>query len=232
MILKKWENLPTEMKNNDVKKYYEILSQRKISLLLRRLVDFLLALILIIFLSPIMIVIAFIIKIDSKGPILYRQERVTAYNQTFKICKFRTMVTNADKIGALVTSNGDSRITRIGKIIRKTRIDEIPQLFNIIKGEMSFVGTRPEVKSYVDQYSDEMMATLLLPAGITSLASIKFKDEDQIIDEYIATEESIDSIYIQRILPIKMQYNLKELSDIGLLYSFKIMIQTFFTVLK
>ena len=184
MILKKWEDIPDSIKNEYTETYYRKLEKKKMSLILKRIFDVVFASILLVILSPVLLILAIGIKIDSKGPVFYRQERVTQYNKTFKIFKFRTMVKNADKSGSLVTVQGDTRITKVGKIIRKYRLDEFPQLFNVITGEMSFVGTRPEVRKYVDKYTDEMKATLLMTAGITSLASIKFKDEDEIIEKY------------------------------------------------
>lgn len=209
MLLKKWDDIPEFMKNSDVKKYYEILNKKHISLLLKRIFDIVMSLLLIIVLSPVLVVVAIWIKLDSKGPVFYRQERITQYGKVFRIFKFRTMVVNADKIGTLVTTQNDSRITKVGEKIRKCRLDEIPQLFNILLGDMSFVGTRPEVKKYVDAYTDEMLATLLLPAGVTSLASINYRDEDEILAKYVDENHSVDEVYIKRILPDKMKYNLE-----------------------
>lgn len=140
------------------------------------------SLIMIIITSPLLILLSIWIKLDSKGPVFYRQARITQYGEIFHIYKFRTMIVNADKLGTLVTTKNDVRITKVGNKIRKCRLDEIPQLFNVLRGEMSFVGTRPEVKRYVDSYTDEMKATLLLPAGITSVASVKFKNEEDVIE--------------------------------------------------
>ena len=182
------------MQNDAVSGYYDILKKKKAGLAVKRGFDLMISLIMIVILSPILAVLAVVIKVDSKGPVFYRQERVTTGNRTFRIFKFRTMVQNADKIGSLVTVGNDSRITRVGSKIRKCRLDELPQLINIVKGEMSFVGTRPEVRKYVDCYTDEMMATLLLPAGVTSLASIKYKDEDEIMEEHTARGESPDML--------------------------------------
>lgn len=218
MLLKKWEDIPGFMKNDEVKRYYDILKKKTISLILKRLFDIIMSLILIIILSPVLLILSIMIKLDSEGPVFYRQERVTQYGRIFRIFKFRTMVTNADKIGALVTTQNDSRITRIGNRIRKCRLDEIPQLFNILLGDMSFVGTRPEVKKYVDAYTDEMKATLLLPAGVTSLASIKFKNEDEILSSLVNTENPIDIVYMERILPEKMIWNLKYIEKVNLAY--------------
>ncbi len=206
--MRKWNELPEFMKNEEVKKYYNILQKKKASLMLKRIFDIIVSIFMIILLSPVLIAVSIWIKLDSKGPVFYRQERITQYGRVFRIFKFRTMVTGADKIGTLVTTKNDSRITRVGEKIRKCRLDEIPQLFNILLGDMSFVGTRPEVKKYVDVYADEMMATLLLPAGVTSLASIQYRDEDEILAKYVDEEHSVDEVYVEKILPDKMKYNL------------------------
>lgn len=226
MILKKWQNIPENLKNEEVKKYYDILSHKRVSLIVKRIFDIIASLILLIILSPIMIILAIAIKIDSKGPVFYRQERVTKYGKVFRIFKFRTMLQNADKMGTLITLGEDERITRVGKKIRKCRLDEIPQLFNILKGEMSFVGTRPEVKKYVDCYSDEMKATLLMPAGVTSRASIEYKDEDEILNTFLKKGESVDDIYINRILPEKMKWNLEYMKKFNFIEDIKICIKT------
>ena len=224
-MLTKYDKLPDFMKNKKVKYYYDILSKKRLQLLLKRLFDILMSLILLIILFPILLIISIIIKIDSKGPIFYRQIRITKYGREFKIFKFRTMVVDADKKGSLVTLNDDQRITKIGKKIRKIRLDELPQLLNILLGDMSFVGTRPEVKKYVDFYNEEMLATLLLPAGVTSKASIEYKDEDEIISKY-SKKENIDDIYLKRILPEKMKYNLEYLKNFSILLDLKLCINT------
>ncbi len=163
---------------------------------------------------------------DSKGPVFYRQERVTKYGKIFRIFKFRTMVANADKIGSLVTANNDNRITKVGSKIRNSRLDEIPQLINVLTGDMSFVGTRPEVKKYVDKYSDEMMATLLMPAGVTSRASINFRDEAKIMDKYLSKKMTVDDIYVKKILPEKMSYNLEYLKKCSIIEDIKLCVKT------
>ena len=224
-MLIKYDKLPDFMKNKKVKYYYDILSKKRLQLLLKRLFDIFMSLILLIILFPILLIISIIIKIDSKGPIFYRQIRITKYGKEFKIFKFRTMVVDADKKGSLVTLNDDQRITKIGKKIRKIRLDELPQLINILLGDMSFVGTRPEVKKYVDFYNEEMLATLLLPAGVTSKASIEYKDEDEIISKY-SKKENIDDIYLKRILPEKMKYNLEYLKNFSILLDLKLCINT------
>lgn len=222
MKLVKWDGLPDNMKNNEVRYYYEILSKKKTHLLYKRIFDLIVALILLIVLLPIMLVISLAIKLTDRGPVFYRQVRVTQYGKEFKIFKFRTMVMNADKIGTQVTVGDDPRITKVGKKIRKLRLDEIPQLLNVICGDMSFVGTRPEVVKYVEKYTNEMLATLLLPAGITSKASIKFKDEDKILE--IAS--NVDKAYIEEVLPRKMYFNLNSIKEFTFLGEIKVMVET------
>lgn len=226
MLLKKWEELPEDIKNEDVRPYYDCLSNKKFSLVLKRLFDISVSAVLILLLSPVLIILSLWIVIDSKGGVFYRQERVTAYGKTFRIFKFRTMVKDADKIGSLVTVNNDSRVTTVGKFLRKCRLDELPQLINIFLGDMSFVGTRPEVRKYVNAYSPEMMATLLMPAGVTSQASIRYKDEAELLDE----AENVDKTYIEQVLPGKMYYNLKDVSDFSFFSDIVTMFQTVFAV--
>ena len=207
MILKKWDDLPEFMKCDEVKVYYDILSRKKGSLVLKRIFDIVVGVILLILLAIPMLIIAVMIKMDSKGPAFYRQERVTRYGKRFRIHKFRTMVNNADKIGSAVTVGGDSRITKVGSKIRDYRLDELPQVFDVLKGNMSFVGTRPEATKYVEKYSNEMLATLLLPAGITSEASIRYKDEAKLLD----VADDVDYVYVETVLPEKMKYNLESI---------------------
>ena len=226
----KYKDLPKEFQNNSVKKYYEIVSKKRLSLVFKRIFDIIFSVLtLIILLIPIFI-ISIAIKLDSKGSVFYRQERVTRYGKKFKIFKFRTMVSNADKIGTLVTVKSDSRITKVGKFLRKYRLDEFPQIFNIFLGDMSFVGTRPEVTKYVERYSDHMYATLLLPAGLTSYSSINYKDEDEIISKHLDDNISVDDIYIKYILPDKMKYNIEYIERFSFWYDIKIMFKTFLSV--
>lgn len=227
-----WDQLPDEMKTDKVREYYDILVKRRISLVVKRCFDIIVSLILIILLLWLFIVLAIMIKVDSEGPVFFRQERITAGNRVFKIFKFRTMVANADKIGSLVTTGKDMRITRVGSKIRKCRLDEIPQLINVLKGEMTFVGTRPEVRKYVEAYTEEMMATLLMPAGITSLASISFKDEDEILDAHISQGMTADDAYIQKVLPEKMRYNLEYIKRFDFWKDIQLMIKTVVSVVK
>lgn len=228
MVLKRWEDLPEKIKNEDVKRYYDILSKKRISLVIKRIFDLVLAIILLIILSPLFIIIAIAIKIDSKGPVMFRQTRVTQYGKKFRIFKFRTMITDAEKIGSQVTTKNDTRITRIGRVLRKYRLDEIPQLLNIIAGDMSFVGTRPEVPKYVEKYTDEMMATLLLPAGVTSETSIKYKDEELLL----TNASNVDNLYVNKVLPEKMKYNLKSIEEFGLINDMKTMVITMLAVIS
>lgn len=225
MLLKKWESLPEGMKTNDVRKYYEILKKKQISLFFKRLFDIVVSFLMLIILLPFFLILAVIIKIDSRGPVFYRQVRVTQYNREFRIFKFRSMVQDADN-GSLVTIRGDSRVTRVGKFVRKFRLDEVSQLLNVLKGEMTFVGTRPEVPKYTERYTSEMMATLLLPAGVTSLASILYKDEAKLLDAAGDT----DKLYIEKILPAKMYYNLKSIENYSFWGDIRIMFMTFFAM--
>ncbi len=226
MRLVKWEKLPIEMQTDAVRKYYDILRKKRASLFFKRAFDVVVSALMLLILSPIFLVLAIAIKIESRGPVFYRQERVTQYGKRFRIFKFRTMRVGADK-GSQVTVKNDSRITRVGKLIRKCRLDEISQLIDIFRGTMTFVGTRPEVPKYVEAYTDEMWATLLLPAGVTSLASIYFKDEDEILDG----AEDTDKVYVERLLPAKMHYNLRALEKFGLRQDLGTMFKTVFAML-
>lgn len=231
-MLKKWEELPENMKTEAVRPYYNILKGKKKALAGKRLIDMFLSFILTVLLSPVMLAIAYAIRAEDEGQVFYRQERITSYGRKFRIFKFRTMIVDADKKGALITGMNDDRITKVGRRLRKYRLDELPQLFNILAGDMSFVGTRPEVEMYVDCYTEAMMATLLLPAGITSEASIAFKDEDELLARYIAKGESLDEAYVRHILPRKMRYNLSYLKKAGIPGDLVIMIKTVLEVLK
>lgn len=226
MILKSYPKLPEDLQNEEVKRYYDILAKKKIGLFLKRVFDMIMSFILLVILSPVFLVLSIWIKLDSKGPVFYRQERVTTYGEKFRILKFRTMIQDADKKGSLITLGQDNRITKIGSKIRKCRLDEIPQLINILKGDMSFVGTRPEVTKYVDKYTDKMKATLLMPAGVTSKASIEYKNEDEIMDTFLNKGEKVDDIYIKRVLPEKMKYNLEYIERFSFLEDIKICIKT------
>ena len=226
--MKKWSELPQNMQSDAVREYYDILNSKTVSLILKRLFDIIVSSVLIVICSPIMLILAICIKIDSKGPVMFRQRRVTTYNRVFRIFKFRTMVNDAEKKGTQVTTDNDPRVTKVGKLIRGCRLDELPQLFNVFLGDMTFVGTRPEVEKYVAAYTDKMMATLLLPAGITSVASIKYKDEERLLQ----AAENTDEVYINEVLPEKMKYNLEALKNFSFFGDIKIMFQTVLAVLK
>lgn len=225
-MLKKWADLPEFMQIDEVKPYYEVLQKKKVSLILKRLFDLVGGLILLCILAVPMLIIAVMIKLDSEGPVFYRQERITTYGKHFRIHKFRTMVNNADRIGAAVTVGNDSRITKVGAALRGCRLDELPQVFDLISGNMSFVGTRPEAVKYVERYQPEYMATLLLPAGITSEASIRYKDEAELLD----AAEDVDRVYTEDVLPGKMKYNLETIKMYSFWGDVATMLRTVFAV--
>lgn len=226
-MLREWNDLPEFMRTPEVRPYWEILNKRKGQLLLKRIFDFIVSFILLIILVVPMGIIAFLIKSDSEGPVFYRQERVTTYGKHFRIHKFRTMVSNADKIGAAVTVGNDSRITKIGARLRGHRLDELPQVLDVLKGDMSFVGTRPEAVRYVEKYKPEYYATLLMPAGITSEASIRYKDEDKMLN----AADDVDEVYVRQVLPKKMEWNLESIRRFRFLREILTMFRTVFAVL-
>lgn len=226
MQLRRWNELPGVMRTREVRKYYNIIKKRQMSLKIKRLFDIVVASIMFMFLAVPMLVIAVCIKLDSRGPVFFRQERVTQYGRIFCIYKFRTMVVDAPKLGASVTVDNDDRITRVGKVLRKIRADEFPQVFNIINGDMTLVGTRPEVPEYVKKYTKEMYATLLLPAGLTSRTSIAYKDEDKIL----AGAADPDEAYVKEVLPAKMKYNLEALKKFGFVEDCRVLWDTFTSV--
>lgn len=228
--MRKWKDLPEFMRCEEVREYYDILSKKKISLKLKRAFDVIAAGILLVITAVPMFVIGIRIVFESKGGVFYRQERITAYGKKFRIHKFRTMVANADQTGAAVTVSNDSRITRTGAFLRKYRLDELPQVLDVLSGNMSFVGTRPEIPKYVKRYTKEMRATLLLPAGITSEASIQYKDEAELL--HAAKEEEIDQIYVEQILTEKMKYNLKNIREFSCIAEIKIMLKTLLAVME
>lgn len=227
MVLREWDRLPAFMQVKEVKPYYNVLHKKKNALRLKRIFDIVVSVVMGMLLLPVFAVLAILITVDSRGGIFYRQERVTQYGRIFKILKFRTMTADADKTGPQITVGKDSRITRIGGFLRRYRLDELPQLFNILMGDMTFVGTRPEVPKYVKRYTPEMRATLLLPAGVTSRASIHYKEEALLLDK----AEDADDVYRKQILPAKMEYNLKSLKQFGLWEELKVMVLTVLAVL-
>ncbi len=225
--LRKWDDLPKFMRTPEVRPYWEKLNKKRWQLEMKRAFDLCVGVLVLIATAIPMLVIAVAIKLDSKGPVFYRQERVTTYGKRFKIHKFRTMVSNADKIGSAVTVSGDSRITRVGKKLRSLRLDELPQVFDVISGDMSFVGTRPEVVKYVKKYQPEFYATLLMPAGITSEASIRYKDENKLLD----VADDVDKVYIEQVLPAKMVWNLESVRRFRFLREILTMFRTVAAVL-
>ena len=226
-MLKKWDDLPDFMRVDEVRPYWEILNKKRGQLVLKRVFDFVVALILLIILAIPMVIIAVWIKLDSEGPVFYRQERVTTYGRHFRIHKFRTMVSNADKIGTAVTVGNDSRITKAGAKLRHVRLDELPQVLDVLQGTMSFVGTRPEAVKYVERYKPEYNATLLMPAGITSEASIRYKDEDKLLN----AADDVDRVYVEEVLPAKMAWNLESVRRFRFLREILTMFRTVFAVL-
>ena len=227
MVLKKWDDLPDFMKIPEVRPYWEMLNKKRGQLVMKRLFDLIVSVVLLIILAIPMAVIAILIKRDSEGPVFYRQERVTTYGRHFRIHKFRTMVSNADKIGTAVTVGNDSRITRVGAKLRGHRLDELPQVLDVISGDMSFVGTRPEAVKYVERYQPEFNATLLMPAGITSEASIRYKDEDKLLN----AADDVDEVYVNKVLPAKMKWNLESIRRFRFLREILTMFRTVFAVM-
>ncbi|WP_442867973.1 sugar transferase [Caproiciproducens sp. CPB-2] len=220
--------LPKGMRNKYTKEYLTLLNKRRFSLGAKRAFDIVVSLLILAVCSPFFLLLALAVKIDSRGPVFYRQVRVGRYNQDFKIFKFRTMVQDADKIGPPLTVGDDPRVTKVGRFIRKLRLDEFSQLLNVLGGSMSLVGPRPEVRKYVDVYAPEYMATLLIRPGITATSSIAFKDEDSLLN----AAEDPEKVYVEQILPPKMAYNLEYMKNISLLNDIKIMFRTVGAVLK
>ncbi len=225
--MKNWNEIPEEMNHPEVRMYYDMLQKKKGALVAKRAFDLVMSILLIIILLPVLLIIGIAVKVTSPGEVIFKQTRVTTYGKRFRIYKFRTMVAGAPQKGAAVTVNGDARVTKIGAFLRKVRLDELPQLFNIVRGDMSFVGTRPEVERYVERYTSVMYATLLLPAGVTSPASIEYKDEERLLSE----GKDVDTTYVEEILPAKMEYNLKYLEEFSFWGDIRILFQTVLAVL-
>ena len=227
-MLCRWEELPQNMQNDAVRPYYDSLQSKKCSLFLKAVFDRVVSLLMLIGLLPIFVLLAIMIKMDSQGEVFFRQERVTQYGKKFRIHKFRTMVKNAESLGAQVTTKSDMRVTKVGKKLRGCRLDELPQLIDILQGNMSFVGTRPEVTKYVEQYTPEMMATLLLTAGVTSEASIEYKDEERLL----ADAKNADKTYVEVVLPQKMEWTLQSLKEFSFVGDIKTMFKTVWAVVR
>ena len=220
--------LPEEMYTPEVRPWLECLGRQRGRLVRKRLFDIGASLMILLIASPFLLLLALAIKLDSPGPVFYRQVRVGRYGKDFRIFKFRTMVQDADKKGLSLTTGHDPRITRVGRFIRKIRLDEFSQLLNVLKGEMSLVGPRPEVRRYVEAYAPEYWATLLVRPGITAPSSIAFRNEDEILGAGGDPEE----IYIQQILPEKCRLNLEYLKNISVCRDIAVMFQTAAAVLK
>ncbi len=222
MSLRRWDELPEAMRTDEVRPYYDSLAKKRGQLALKRALDVTGAAALLVVLSPVMLVLAAAIKLDSPGPVFFRQERVTRYGRRFRIFKFRTMVADAESRGAQVTSGSDPRVTRVGSMVRKYRLDEFPQLIDVLRGTMSFVGTRPEVPRYVAAYTPEMMATLLMPAGVTSRASVEYKDEARLLEG----AADLDAVYVSKVLPGKMGINLESVMGFGVTNDLRVVVST------
>lgn len=204
------------------------LKKKRASLALKRAMDIVLSAGGIVVLSPVLLLIALAIVIDSRGGVFYRQVRVGRNGREFRIFKFRTMVSDADKRGLLITVGADSRITRVGKILRKTKLDELAQLFNVLKGDMSFVGPRPEVPRYVAMYTPAQRNVLLVRPGITDYASVAYRDENDLL----AGADDPERVYIEEIMPAKLELNRQYLSQIGVLTDLKLIFSTVIAVVR
>lgn len=226
-MLKRWQDLPPSMQIPEVEPYWRVLDAKRGQLLAKRLFDFSAAFLLLLLLALPMAILAIWVKTTSKGPVFYRQQRVTTNGKFFRIHKFRTMVANADRLGTAVTVGADPRITPFGTFLRKYRLDELPQLFDVLSGNMSFVGTRPEAVKYVEAYRPEYRATLLLPAGITSEASIRYKDEARLLE----AAGDPDAVYMETVLPEKMRWNLDSISRFSFFGEIVTMFRTLLAVL-
>ncbi|WP_317852233.1 sugar transferase [Paraclostridium sp. AKS81] len=209
----------------DIKEFVDIrdeLQKKKFNMIFKRIFDIGASFFGLVILSPILLLIAIFIKIDSKGPVFFKQQRVGKNKKVFEIYKFRTMVTDAEKIGKQITIGNDSRITNVGKFIRKCKLDELPQLLNVLRGEMSLVGPRPEVPRYVDLYDEYQEQILLVKPGITDYASIEFRNENEILGGSINPEKT----YISEVMPVKIDLNLKYIKKISLIEDIHLILKT------
>lgn len=182
----------------------------------------------LIFILPLSIIIAILIKLESKGTIFYRQTRVGQFNKDFKIFKFRTMKTDSEKLGLLTLGDKDYRVTKIGYYLRKFKLDELPQLINVFIGNMSFVGPRPEVRKYLNCYSEEDLKILYLKPGITDFASIEFRNEAELLKD----AENPEAFYIDNILPKKLKLHKEYLKKKSLITDIKIILKTLASIVK
>jgi len=216
-MLKDWEDLPDFLRQAEVRPYWESLRKKRGQLMVKRAGDILLAAVLLILLALPMAAIAVMIRLDSRGPVFFRQERVTACGKRFRIHKFRTMAADAEQTGTAVTAGEDPRVTKVGRELRRVRLDELPQLLDVLAGDMSFVGTRPEAVRYTECYRPEWNATLLTRAGITSECSILYRNEEKLLMEAAkAGGTEVDRVYTEQVLPEKMKINLESLQDFSL----------------
>lgn len=198
--------------------------------MLKRAFDFTAALVGLVLLSPLLAVLALWVKWDSPGPVFYRGQRVGKDGKIFHIFKFRSMVVGAAKKGPAVTREGDPRITRSGRFLRKTKLDELPQLLNVLRGEMSLVGPRPEDPRYVAHYTPEQRRVLSVRPGITGLASIQYRNEEALLKG--TPPEQVDEVYIQRILPEKMRMELEYVQRRNFLLDVWLLVLTFFALFR
>lgn len=220
--MRSWNKLSSPIKNDAVKPIYDILKRRWFYRFIKRAFDLFASLFLLILLFLPSVIIGIIIVCDSRGGMFFCQTRVGRYGKTFKIVKFRTMRKDSEG-NQHITHKNDNRITKVGKFLRKTHLDEFPQLLNVIAGQMSFIGTRPEVQQFVDQYQDEWYATLLMRPGITSTASYSCDDEAKVLEEGNA-----DEIYLNKVLPIKMAMNVEDIKKMSASRDIKILWKTVF----
>lgn len=205
----------------------ELLKRKKVQLIFKRIFDIVFSLIGLIILIPVFLIISIIIKLDSKGPVFFKQVRIGRNGGEFRIYKFRTMVTDAEKKGMQITTERDKRITRVGYILRKYKLDELPQLINVLIGDMSFVGPRPEVPKYVELYNDSQKAVLKLKPGITDIASIEYRNESKLLGE----SDNPEKIYIEEIMPAKLRLNMEYIRNISVFYDVKLIIKTIFKII-
>lgn len=205
-----------------------LMKEKKVSLFFKRAFDILASWFGILFLLPIFIIVSIAIVVDSKGGVFFLQTRVGKNGKEFKIIKFRTMVTDAEAKGLQITVGADSRVTAVGNFLRKTKIDELPQLFNVLVGQMSFVGPRPEVPKYVDMYTDYQRNILRIRPGITELASIVYRDENEVL----AAAEDPEDTYINDVMQKKLELNIEYMQKMSLLYDIKLIFKTFLAILE
>lgn len=218
----------TMQKNDRPMDIADVLARRKPQLIAKRAMDIVLSACALAVLWPLLLLIALAIWIDDPGPVFYRQVRVGRNGKTFRIFKFRSMVMDADKKGLAITVGRDSRITRVGAVLRKTKIDELAQLLNVFLGQMSFVGPRPEVPKYVELYTPYQRQVLLVRPGITDYASIAYRNENDLL----AGAPNPETMYIEQIMPDKIELNMKYLREISPLADIRLILKTIVAVIK